>query len=80
MREVIGEYLEVELITEGEKTNIYSILNKNFNISLGIIKWNGKWRQYCFYPESERVFSIGCMQDISKFIIKLREERKNKKE
>lgn len=76
MIEIIGEYLEVELIDKGEKTNIYLASNRKWGSILGRIKWNGNWRQYCFFPESSTVFSVGCMQDICKFINKLMEERK----
>jgi hypothetical protein len=35
---------------------------------LGIIKWFGRWRQYCFFPEPQTVFSEGCLQEISEYL------------
>ena len=35
---------------------------------LGEIKWYGKWRQYCFYPNRATIFNNGCMKDIVQFI------------
>jgi len=77
MKEIIGEYLEVELISHREKTNIYLILNRKYNISIGQVKWHNYWRQYCFFPNSETIFSSGCMKDLVAFIDKLMEEHKN---
>jgi hypothetical protein len=37
---------------------------------LGRIKWYANWRQYCFFPSEESVFSKGCMNDINDFITK----------
>lgn len=70
--EQIGEYLIAILKQDTGKTLIYKILNINNQISLGLIKWNPAWRQYCFFPESDCIFSTGCMNDIIKFIDKLK--------
>jgi hypothetical protein len=40
--------------------------------------WYGAWRQYCFFPSEEMIFSSGCMQDIIKFIQNLMEEWRGK--
>lgn len=55
------------------KTDIYAVINKNSKFVLGYIKWFPSWRQYCFFPEGDTVFSAGCIQDILNFI----EEVKN---
>jgi len=46
----------------GKKTWLYSVRkdsSKGLGELLGLIKWNGAWRQYCFYPESKKRLSIG---------------------
>ena len=47
---------------------------------LGSVQWYSSWRQYCFLPADETVFSGGCLDDITTFMKELRafelEERK----
>lgn len=47
----------------------------NHNDCLGIVKWFPRWRQYCFFPEEETVFSTGCLNDAVDFIKQLNERR-----
>lgn len=53
------------------KTSIYQIINIKHNYTIGQIKWNGSWRQYCFYPTNETVFSSGCIDTINNLIKQL---------
>jgi hypothetical protein len=34
---------------------------------LGIVKWYSPWRQYCYFPLEQAVYSAGCLTDISDF-------------
>lgn len=72
------EYIEFDLVQQTKKTRIYAIRNCKSQLIIGYIKWYGAWRQYCFFPESETVFSKGCLEDICNFIKRLMEERKLK--
>ena len=74
------KYIYFEVIEEKPKTKVWSIFNKTNLSQLGIIKWFGGWRQYCFFPESETVWSMGCLQDVIAFMTKEEENRKAKKE
>jgi len=47
------------------------------NAYLGYIAWNGGWRQYCFYPDPECVWSHDCLTELATFIKQLMEERKH---
>lgn len=70
------EYIHFKLdvtASKGRKTNIYAILSKSSNHILGYIKWYGAWRQYCFYPNGETVYNVGCLDDIKDFIKQLME-------
>lgn len=60
------------------KTEVFLVQTKNRDIDLGLVKWYAPWRQYCFMPDDDCVFSKGCMADINDFIEKLMEMRKNK--
>ena len=46
---------------------------------IGEIKWFGKWRQYCFYPNGNTIWNVNCLNDVNSVITKLMEERKNAK-
>ena len=64
---------------EDQKTKRFMCFNSRHLAFLGEVKWNGGWRQYCFFPASDCVFSKGCMEDINHFIQQLMDERKNNK-
>lgn len=76
----IGDYIRAFDITpDNRKTKIYELCNsKNELIKLGKIKYNNRWRKYCFYPIDETVFDDKCLTDIVNFIDKLNIERKNR--
>jgi hypothetical protein len=69
----VGEY------APGRKTHTFNVESKSSRAILGLIKWYGPWRQYCFYPEGKTIFNVTCMGDISNFIRQLMEERKEKR-
>lgn len=73
------KYIEMEKIiikNKKRKTDIYSVKSKSSAWEIGKIKWFPSWRQYCFFPESNTIFSKGCLDDISDFLEQLKQERK----
>jgi hypothetical protein len=50
------------------KTEVWHLLSNSSETLLGVVKWYGAWRQYCFFPESETLFSRGCLGDIQSFL------------
>jgi hypothetical protein len=60
---------------QGRKTHIYSV-EKHDGTKLGYIDWYGPWRQYCFYPAGQTLWSLGCLDDIATFLTDLKDERK----
>lgn len=62
------KYIHFVKIEEKPKTSVWSVVNNTGDYPIGIIRWNPGWRQYCFYPETDIVFSVGCLQDICQFI------------
>lgn len=73
----IGKYITAfDETPDNRKTKIYRLCNsKNELIHLGIIKWYGAWRQYCFFSEDNIVFNKECLNDISKFLDQLNESK-----
>jgi len=61
------------------KTKIFKVFNKETLHQLGEIKWYAPWRKYSFFPANHLVFESTCMDDISRFMKQLMEERKPKK-
>jgi hypothetical protein len=57
------------------KTAVYACHNNSSGAEVGIVKWYGPWRQYCFFPARGTIFSKGCMEDVNDFIRQLMEER-----
>jgi hypothetical protein len=67
------EFLKfVQLIGTG-KTMKWSCQNKNSCAELGLVKWYGSWRQYCYFPTVRAVYSAGCLNDIAEFIKQLKQ-------
>lgn len=70
------KYISMSKIEDKPKTQVYEVQNIHSGDPIGQVKWFANWRQYCFFPEPECVFSKGCMDDINKFIGDLMQERK----
>ena len=62
------------------KTAVYEMVNKSDFSPLGLIKWHSAWRQYCFFPYADCVWSSGCLFDLQIFIKELMQERKGVKD
>jgi len=61
-------------------TQVWWIISKRGEGLIGEIKWFGRRRQYCFYPNEKTIFNSGCLSDIIDFLNQLKEERKKKVE
>jgi len=72
------EYISFEQVSDTGKTTIWQCRNNNLGNHLGIIKWYGPWRQYCYFPTNQGIYSRGCMDDINGFMNQLMEARKVK--
>jgi hypothetical protein len=67
-------------ITCGDKTEVWVVKSKKDNLAIGSVRWYGKWRHYCFFPQSETVFSDRCLLAISDFVEKMNNAHKTRKE
>lgn len=70
------KYLNFTQIGNTDKTKIIGVGN-NSGVKLGMIKWVGSWRKYCFMPFENLQFDTTCLSDIVEFINELMNERKN---
>ena len=57
-----------EMPNEGRKTKIFSVRAKEDDTFIGLVKWFGAWRKYCFFPIENTVFEQDCLRDIAQFI------------
>jgi len=71
----LGKYMVARLIETRPKTAVYGVFSKD-DSRLGIIKWFGPWRQYCFFCMEVSVFSSGCLRDLDKFLVTLNKAKK----
>lgn len=55
-----------------KKTSKWHCQNKRSGVVLGEIRWYGAWRQYCYFPTVQAVYSKGCLADIIDFIKQLK--------
>lgn len=63
---------------KNRKTDVYVIKSRRDNFPLAIIKWSGAWRRYCFFPNDDTIWSVGCMAEVSAFIDGLMEARRKR--
>ena len=69
-REVVTQYMTFALVGKTAKTNIWAVNNRSSGGRLGMVKWYGPWRQYCFFPEPDTVFNKGCLTIIMGFMVR----------
>ena len=75
--EIKYEYFRVVKLhrSPARKTDRYQLLTRH-NDRIGVVSWYSSWRQYCFFPEYDTVWSAGCLRDVQAFLDGLAEERK----
>jgi hypothetical protein len=64
------KYLRFVKTEDKPKTSVWSCRTRD-NTELGIVKWFSSWRQYCYFPTCQAVYSSGCLGDISDFMDQL---------
>ncbi len=69
------KHIHFRKITDLPKTSVWSCLSNRTKDELGMVKWYPSWRQYCFFPHPETVYSTGCLEDIKDFIRQLKQSR-----
>ena len=62
------EYIHFAHAERKPKTEVWWCTNRTNGARLGIVKWHGQWRQYCYFAEGDTLYSKGCLDDISDFL------------
>lgn len=65
-------YLEPKVA--GRKTPSYRLINRTAQTSLGVVEWYGPWRQFCFFPSCDSVWSGSCLEAVRDFILKAKRD------
>ena len=75
----MGKHLRFEDkgFTKSGKTHIYHIFSAFDDTYLGEISWFSQWRQYIYDPVAHVIWSHECLLELSQYIKKLMEDRKN---
>jgi hypothetical protein len=69
------EYLVFEKAgQQPPKTSAWDCKNAKSGTVLGMVKWYGPWRQYCYFPTAQAVYSAGCLNDITQFMGQLKKK------
>ena len=69
-------FIYFEKIEDKPKTSVWECRNNKSHGVLGIIKWYSGWRQYCYFPSCQAVYSGGCLRDIEDFLKRLKKYEK----
>jgi hypothetical protein len=69
------EFIHFVKIADKTRTSVWSCQNNKTDDELGKIEWYPGWRQYCYFPTVQAVYSIGCLVNIAEFISQLMKER-----
>ena len=64
-----SEYIEIIFREKPKKTKIYEVMSKGGAGALGLIKWFGPWRQYCFFPYQGSIWNKDCLKFVEEFLI-----------
>lgn len=67
--------LKFKVLEKKPKTNVYLIIN-NADCELGTVCWMPSWRRYVSIMYEDIVVDASCHKEISNFLDKLMDERK----
>jgi len=73
------DHLIFDFVDFTGKTHIIDVRNKHTGEHIGEIRWFGRWRKYCFFPNDNTVYDAKCLTDITNILIELMKEHKEKK-
>ena len=71
------QYTHFVEIAKKPKTSVWSCRNSGSGAELGTVSWYGPWRQYCYFPTAQAVYSDSCLIGIAAFLGDLNDERKS---
>lgn len=62
------QYIHFAKVQQKPKTSVWTCRNNTSGAQLGVVRWHGPWRQYCFFATTPAVYSTGCLRDIQTFL------------
>ena len=65
------KYKHIEMKPEG---NTWKVVNTQKKQVLGTIGYYNRWKQFCFVPAANTIFSASCLGDLQEFIVQLIEQ------
>ena len=72
-----NKWIKFVLVEEKPKTNVWSIQTTESELEIGIIKWRPSWRKYCFFPDTDTVWSVSCLMGVIDFLNAHNSKREN---
>lgn len=60
-------YITFEELTPAPATKRWAVMSKDQRAQIGMVKWYGPWRKYCFFPMGNTVFEWVCLSEIADF-------------
>ena len=71
------EHIHFVRLEDKPKTSVWLCAANEDDEELGVVKWYGAWRQYCFHAAIYPcVFNVSCLEDICDFIRQLGKQAK----
>lgn len=52
-------------------THLVHVVRITSRERLGEISWYGSWRQYVFVPDSNTIWSAGCLDEVQRYVTKM---------
>ena len=65
------QYIRFAEVPSNGRTSAWVVINIRSGAEIGVVKWHGSWRGYCFFPAGMTIFSGGCLRDIRMFMEEL---------
>jgi len=69
------QFIHFEQKAETKTTYCWSCKNNKNGAQLGEVRWYPQWRQWCYFPTIEAVYSADCLKDIQDFIGQLKGDK-----
>jgi hypothetical protein len=58
------------------KQRIYEVLKKPHGYRMGLVKYFGAWRQFCFFSDPDQAFNQDCLRLVATFLDEANEDLK----
>ena len=68
-KDILSDYLMAVHVgtSPSGKTEIWDIVSRSRNDTLGEVRWLGGWRQYVFRPDEGTIWNEECLRDVAQF-------------